>query len=198
VPAAASGAEVDAPPPVVQRAAPARRVAQFIAADAAQSQLTVAADGKLPELSLSSDEAAPRKRKGLGSGGNSWGLVILVSLSLLASLVILFLPGPSGNHGEQRGTQRDRERLKSKYIGSKSSDLRPYQVRIRRALQAHDRGDFKSERQYYLEVLAMLRDENLHPLGRNLTGMTKEVHNDSSLISDEDLERIVSNLLRQR
>lgn len=175
--------------------ASSRRVAQFITADVAQSQLTVAADGKLPELHLNADSAGPRKRKTL-VGGNSWATVVLISLSLLAAVAMVLIDTGSTSTTSSTATEL-RTRIKNRYFGDDSAELRPYQTLLRQAQQAHDRGDRKAERKYYLQVLGMLRDENLHPLGRNLTGMEKKA-TDLSLPSDEDLEEKVSLLLGER
>ena len=187
---------VEPPPAATPTAPPTRRVAQFITADVAQSQLAVAADGKLPELHLNADEAGPRKRITVG-GSNSWGMVVLVSLSLLASLAIFLIPGPSNGPGPTRSANQHRENLRKKYLGDDAAPLHPYQIELRKALQAHDRGDLKSERQYYLNVLGMLRDENLHPQGRNLTGL-KDAPSDPDILNDQHLEEIIYNLLGQR
>jgi len=188
-------ASVEPPPPVT--APPTRRVAQFITADAAQSQLTLAPDGKLPELHLSTDETGTRKKKSL-TGGNSWGVVALVSVSLLISFAVLLLPGPGSNEpSASRDAKENRTRLRNLYFGSDAVELRPYQILLRRAQQAHDRGDRNAERQYYLEVMRLLRDENLHPLGRSLTGMIKPAA-DQNLPSDEDLEKTLADLLSER
>lgn len=194
-PPAAAPSQVEAPPAVAQPVASNRRVAQFITADVAQSQLTVAADGKLPELHLSVDNAGPRKRKAL-VGGNSWATVVLICLSLLAAVAMIMID--TGSSPTTSSTAKElRIRIKTRYFGDDGAELRPYQILLRRAQQAHDRGDRKAERQYYLQVLGMLRDENLHPLGRNLTGMEKKA-TDLSLPSDEDLEEKVSTLLGER
>jgi len=194
-PGTAAPPAVEPPPAVV--APPTRRVAQFITADTAQSQLTLAADGKLPELHLSTDETGPRKKKSF-AGGNSWGMVALVAGSLLMALVVLLIPGPGSNDGpSSQSADQNRIRLQKIYFGSEAVELRPYQVLLRRAQQAHDRGDRKAERQYYLEVMRMLRGENLHPLGRSLTGMITPA-NDPNLPNDQDLERTLSALLSER
>ncbi|MCE9554317.1 MAG: hypothetical protein K8T91_13200, partial [Planctomycetes bacterium] len=194
-PPVAAPTQVEAPPAVAQPVASNRRVAQFITADVAQSQLTVAADGKLPELQLNADNAGPRKRKVL-VGGNSWATVVLISLSLLAAVAMIMID--TGAAPTSNSTDTDsRIRIEKRYFGDDGTELRPYQILLRRAQQAHDRGDRKAERQYYLQVLGMLRDENLHPLGRNLTGMEKKA-TDKTLPSDEDLEDLISKVLGER
>lgn len=178
-------------PPV---AATPRRVAQFITADVAQSQLTVAEDGKLPELQLTADEAGPRKRK-VFSGGNSWATVALVIVSAIATVAMLVVDvGPDPSAVKESDSYK---RLNDSYVNAADVEARPYQTLLRLALEAHARHDYKAEKQYYRQVLGMLRDENLHPRGRNLTGQII-IADDPNLPSDKDLEEHLSKLLGER
>ena len=79
-----------APPPDAAR--PGKKVARFINAEAAQSTLNIADDGRLPELQLQESTQAKTGEAG-GSTVHPLVLLGLVSLSVVASvLLVLYEP----------------------------------------------------------------------------------------------------------
>ena len=158
---ATARAPVVPPPP----AKPGRKVARFITAEAAQSTLSLAEDGQLPELHL--DEGEEVKQRNTGDASmNPLVMLGLLAMSMVLSLTLAFVDlGPEGpSNASQRGTARymierdyfaDEEHLKLE----NPPPLKPYQVLLRDAQRAHSRGDDKTERDRYRRVLALLRSE---------------------------------------
>jgi len=146
------------------------KVARFIAAEAAQSGLSLAEDGKLPELRLREPGDAPGKEVA-ARGMNPLVLFGLMSLSFVASLGLLFMPTDSGSSGRGREKQLAREVIESDYFAELTDELPhyPYQMLLREAQRAHSRRDWKQERALYRRALDMLRAQPARP-GKNLTG----------------------------
>lgn len=151
---ASSQPPVPAPP-----AKPQRKSARFIPTETASSLLPVAEGEKLPELHLAEDAAAARPQR-QRSGVNPLVLFGLLSMSMVLSLVLAFIDlEPPGTNMEQ--IARARRVVEEEYF----SDLggpeptAAYQILLRQAHQAWARGDYRAERQYYREVLELLRAE---------------------------------------
>ena len=173
-----------------------RRVAQFITADVAQSQLELAADGQLPELKLEADSDTKQKKK-RSAASNQWRLVLLICGSLTASTLMLFV-GPGEETQSQSSLEiRARNRINEIYLGNEDEALAPYQQYLRQAQLAYTRGDRKAERFYYRKVLRLLRAEHLDrdPDKKGVTGMRYR-SSDPNLRSDQDLEERLSVLLK--
>lgn len=169
-----------APPAAPQ---PPANTARFKAASAQSPTVVPAADGKLPTLQLADADVDPAQ----AAGGDKAVPLWMASLAVVASTVIsviLLVGDPQG--GESASSRRAQARRDlAIYYGTEAVQLRPHQVLLREAQQAHSRGDFATERQRYRQVLALLRAE-----GRNqyvgLTGAPKD---------DEELARLLSILL---
>src|SRR5262245_45164294 len=172
-----------APAPVAAPQPPAN-TARFKAASLQTPAVAPAADGKLPTLQLA-DAAVNAKG---ADGGEKAVPLWLASLAVVASTVIsviLLVSDPQGTDSASSRRAQARRDL-ALYYGSEAVQLRPYQVLLREAQQAHSRGDFETERKRYRQVLALLRAE-----GRSqyvgLTGSPKD---------DEELARLLSDILR--
>lgn len=138
---------------------PPRKVARFITSEAADSTLKLADDGKLPELQLGDLPQSSTKEKE-GSGSNPLVLFGLLSLSVVASLLLVMAPeeGPGGSQTTNK--QQARQIIAEQYFSDLDQIPRePYQLLLREARLARSRGDFNLEQQLYRKVLGMLREE---------------------------------------
>ncbi len=165
LPSARPGVVATIPPP-----APAgRKVARFIATQAAQSTIPLGADGKLPDLRLKEsqeDQAVQEQTRSL----NPFVLLVVVCLSVGLSVVLIFVDVSPRNLSLEQKKQKAREIIDAEYTASpEGKEPERYQLYLREALIAHSHGDYRKERQYYQRVLDMLRAERLDP-ARGLTG----------------------------
>jgi hypothetical protein len=164
---------------------PRRNVARFVSAEAAESPLELAEDGKLPELQLKRDEEKSTG-KDKDRGMNPAILVGGLALSVVASLVLLLWEpassGPSDAKAEARQVIRDN------YFATIGDEpLAPYQELLRQADRAASRGDHRKERKLYQKVLDQLRAER----GRFDPGLT------GSQTHDKELEEQIIIILRE-
>ncbi len=174
---------VPSPPPVPAPARP-RKVARFISAEAAQSSLKLAEDGKLPELRLLEAGEAAAKESG-PRRSNPLVLFGVLSLSAVVCLVLVLLPAETSPSANTREKQRAREMIEKEYFAE--MDQLPhysYQFLLREAQRAHLRGDYKLERELYRKVLGLLRAERKPEKG--VTGSPNR---------DRDLEQYLTILL---
>jgi hypothetical protein len=172
--------EAAAPPASPQ---PPPKTARFKVAAAQSPALTPAADGKLPGLQLA-DAAAP---EGQATGQDKAVPMWLACLAVAASTVVsaallLYTPPEAQSIAEQRAAAR---RDIAQFYGSDAAQLRPYQVLLREAQQAHSRGDHAVEQQRYRDVLRLLRAEGRSKF-EGLTGTPD---------SDERLYKLLAILL---
>lgn len=165
---------------------PIRKTAKFIATEAAQSGLKLAEDGKLPSLRLREAGRVEAKEAG-SSGANPLLLFGALAFSLIATVILVFLPTETDTPGKATEKQAARREIEENYIASmdKEATLAPYQIHLREALQARSRRDFTEERWRYRRVLDMLRAER-GKFDRGLTG---------SPAKDETLEKLITTLL---
>lgn len=165
-------------------ARPGKKVARFIATDAARSTIAPSADGKLPELRLHETEEAKTAEK---KGGSLSPFVLLVTLVVgvgMAIVLVLVDVAPEDTSA-QSAKQRAREIIDAEYFVSVADKpLERYQIYLSEAQIAHSRRDFRAEREYYRRVLDMLRAERTQD--RGLTG---------SRTRDRRLEEQISILL---
>jgi hypothetical protein len=163
-PGSAPAAASAGPPPA------AKKTARFITADAAQSAIKLAADGKLPELHLlegNQKEKSDAKSKAV----SPLLLVVALMASVGMSIVLVMMPAGSGNQDLLASQAYARQVIRDKYF----SDLDPnkplerYQILLREADQAYSRGDRPAEVDRYRRVLDMLRREH-DAFDKGLTG----------------------------
>jgi len=164
-------------PPVAPPVGAARKVARFITAEAAQSTLKLAEDGKLPELRLRESGAAPVK-EAPSRGMNPLVLFGLLAFSVLASVVLVFAPTESQSPAKLNDKREAQRIIQHDYLGLESS-ARPeqYQIWLREAYQAHLHRDAKQERDLYRRVLGLLRAER----GTSEQGLTGSPQRDREL-----------------
>jgi hypothetical protein len=161
-----------APPmPAVAAAAPAgppgTNTARLKTAASAAPTIAPAADGKLPGLLLAEGETS-------GAGGETgeksvplWMACVAVVGSTVLSVFLLLSESP-GKKSAASQQAEVRQQIASFY-GVDGSTLKPFQVLLREAQQAHSRGDRAMERQKYRQVLALLRSEKRSKY-ENVTG----------------------------
>jgi hypothetical protein len=173
-------------PPVAQPQPAGRKVAHFISAEAAQSTLKLAADGKLPELHL---EEGEKKEKNESKQRSVNPVVLIVGLAVSVVMSILLAVSDLGPGGSAREQDKNAARrlIREKYYSDmeRGSPVKPYQQLLRDADVAHVRRDFDEERRLYREVLDLLHAEGRAP-GEGVTGSPDR---------DRELERWISILL---
>jgi hypothetical protein len=145
--------------PAARPAKPSRwrtsKVARFLTPEAKSGVEPLAADGKLPALSLAEDD--PQKRPEEQKSTNPALLVTLLSLSFgLSALMLMMDFGPQETGRVRR--EQARQHL-SEFYAQPDESLVPYQVYLREAQRAHSRGDRAAERESYRRVLRLLRAE---------------------------------------
>ena len=132
--------------------------------------MQLGADGKLPELSLTDGEQKERKAEEK-KGTNPWILAGVLVGSVGLSVLVLFMP-TGGSTTATNTSQKDeaRRQIEEHYINKprpgetqrvQDAKLKPYQQKLRAALEAHHRGDLEREKTLYLEVIDMLHSEGL-------------------------------------
>jgi hypothetical protein len=171
-------------PPPAAAARPGGSVARFIPAEAAQSKLKPADDGKLPGLRLHETAGGARPEK--ARGANPLVLLGLLCLSVVMTVVILFSDLQPNDRSSDTDKADARWQISENYFADLGNQaLKPYQVYLRNAQQAHVRGNIKTERAMYHKVLGLLRAERLP--SESLTG---------TLQRDKELENYLITLLR--
>ncbi len=179
-------ATANAPPVAATLSPRPKKTARFIATEAVHSGLQLAEDGKLPTLRLK--EPGQEEAKESASGGtHPLLLFIALAFSAITTVVLLLMPTESERPSKATEKQAARREIEESYISGmdREADLKPYQIHLREALQAHARRDFAEERRHYRRVLDMLRAER----GRFDRGLT------GSPTKDETLEKLITTLL---
>ena len=183
-------------PPVQPKRQPKRqrrkaKQAKFITAERTETKIQLGADGQLRELVLREADAKEKTEEASSSGSSP--LLIVALVVSIGFSVLLLLVDMSTSRSESRSKQKSRESLEDYYIGeqSETSQLQPYQLLIREALQEHSSGREKSEKKLYKQVLDML-----HAEGNNeYAGVTGQVT--GAAPSDENLEALINILRRE-
>ncbi len=174
---------------------PAPRVARLIAAKTVQSKLQLAEDGHLPDLQLLESKDAETTEK-TSRKINPFVLVCLLCVSFSVT-VLMLLVDPQNTGRQSKAKSLARKKLVDHYIHNLDDlkPLQPYQLDLRRALQAHSRGDFQNERLYFQRVLRMLRAEDRATNTDWLTGRRGGASHGEEDVGDLDLERQLTILL---
>jgi hypothetical protein len=170
------------PPPVVAAnatlVAPGRKVARFVTADAAESALKPADDGKLPELQLrDAGEKSPREagRKSM----NPLVLFGLLTMSVVISVALVLAPSGPSEPGKSKARLEARRIIREEYFSDmdspEQSPSKSYQRCLREAQSAHSRGDYKTEKKLYRKVLDALRADRAN-FDKGLTGTRDSDH----------------------
>lgn len=161
-----------------------KKTARFITDGPGDPLVKLGEDGHLPELQL--DEGKVREaREQKNKQANPWLMVVAIVFSFGFSALMLLVDFEQLGSGVQTvGDARDKIR---EYYGVEGDVLKPYQMHLRLARQAHSRGDFRTERQEYRAVLDLLFAEGKS----KFTGVTGTPE------SDERLEKLISVILSQ-
>jgi hypothetical protein len=161
-------------------------VARFITAEAAQSTLNLAPDGKLPELHLQETGQA-RAKDEKGTTVHPLVLLALLSLSVVACIVLVLIEPEASSSSDSAAKQNARRVIADHYFANRDAPgpKEPYQVLLREAQRAYARGDYQEERRLYRQVLQLLRAERSE--FESVTG---------TLAGDQELERQINVLLR--
>ncbi|NQT17835.1 MAG: hypothetical protein HQ582_34095 [Planctomycetes bacterium] len=148
-----------APPPKPASSAPAKKVARFVTAEAAESPLNLAENGKLPELHL--EETAQEKSQESGVAVNPLVLLGLVCLSVVACIFLVLYTPEGQTSSRSSGRAEARRIIEMEFFADLDSPAprEPYQILLREAQRAHARGDRETERRLYHRVLDLLRVE---------------------------------------
>ena len=167
---------------------PQKKVARFITAEAADSTLRLAADGKLPQLHLE-EGPTPQKTETTARSINPLVLLGLLSMSVVMSVVLVLVDWEAPSVSDALQKAQVRQMIEDEYFGAGAFEvnrrLEPYQLLLREAQRAYSRGDYKTQRQQYRKVLDLLRAER-GPEEKGLTG---------SRLRDEKLMDAISTLL---
>ena len=148
-----------APPPVDRRG----QAARFIVDHAAETQLQLGADGRLPQLLFETPEAEVEQQKQETHDSNPLMLIGVLCFSVTLSVILLVFEPPESASSSAAQAQA-RAHIKQNYFGREGQVL-PYQRLLRDAYSANDSA---AERRLYREVLNRLKDDSLPPTG--LTG----------------------------
>ena len=133
---------------------------------------------------------AQDKAKDDGQHSNPLLLVAVLCFSLLSSLLMLFFEFEASRPPDEV-KRLARVAIQRHYIHGQPL-LEEYQHELRRALQAHNKPDYATERQHYQNVLRLLLAEN----NDNLKGLTGQARADEPP-NDEHLQELLSILLRK-
>ncbi|MCY2993259.1 MAG: hypothetical protein NTY19_36060 [Planctomycetota bacterium] len=173
-------------PPVDRRA----QTAKFITAEAVDTRIPLGADGQLPRLILLDGHSQPVVDAPAQSS-NLFVLVGVLCLSVTLSVVMLFME-LENTISNSAAKQRARDRIALHYLGQPPT-IKPYQKKLREALQAANNEDYKKESRLYHDVLDILRVETTARSHAGLTGLREA--QDPREPSDRDLEQQLSTLL---
>lgn len=186
-------------------AAPGRKTARFISAEAAQSTLKIAEDGQLPELQL---QEGRKKEKADAETATVNPLVLfgVIALSVVLSIfLVLYDPGSEDAAARQK-KQQARERIELEFFADQAHYVDPenapplklYQRLLREAQRAYRRGDHASQRNMYRKVMDLLRaEQGTAAAGTDRFGRGKFKGVTGSPERDDDLKDLLSTLLNE-
>jgi hypothetical protein len=172
--------------PIASPAAPAvtqsTLVPRFKAADPVHKSPQLGADGKLPELSLIEAQKVG-KSTAEAKKSRTWLVYTGLALSMFMSITLATVDvAPSlGNADEKNQAVQE---IRNHFAPEGRASLQPYQVALREAERARQRGDRDTQAAYLRRVLELLRTEGRRG---SLTGYNEE---------DKKLENAIAVLLR--
>lgn len=158
-----------------------RNSARFISAEKAVASTQLAADGRLPELSLS--EGGDRRAAGDARGTNPLVMIGVLCLSFVMSTMLVFVDFEPPESASR--LKADARRQLVEFYREPGPALKPYQEHLRDAQRAHSRGDLETEREMYRRVLNLLHAEGRSPYAR-LTHDDKELEDLLSVLLMEE------------
>ena len=166
-----------------------RKAAKLLGATSAPSKLKLGADGALPELVVA-EGASKRRQRVEQTEQNPLPLIIVLSVSVVTSLFILFMP-TSFSAPQNVSRRRALEHIEEYYLGKEP--FAAYQILLREAIQEEHRGNRTAAIERYREVLDMLHAEGLDPK-RGVSGPAFA----NRPPNDKDLEEQLQILIRRR
>jgi len=172
-----------------------RHYAELITEKPAQSQLEPASDGQLPKLALESkggDKSAEKKAE-----SNRLITFGVICASLLASSILLLIETTPSVNSQADTTEQTLATIHERYFGPEDGPWIRYQLYLRDAALARSQGDSQKEERYYRKVLHLLNAQHLDKTDQGVTGLRRKSSN-SSLKSDQELQELLSRLLKQR
>jgi DNA-directed RNA polymerase subunit RPC12/RpoP len=173
-------------PPAVPPPPPGLKTARFVSAEAAQSTLKLAEDGKLPELHLRVGQEKD-KREAKTSSVNPLVLfgLLAISVALSIALALLDVGPPKAPLKEQA-----RRKIEETFFPRDGQEPLQYQEYLMKAQRANTQGDLQAEQKAYEKVLDLLRQER-PPYVKS----DKQWSVTTSPRGDEELKRLISTLL---
>lgn len=141
------------------------QTARFIERDANATNVTLGADGKLPELALASEEKQTTPT-GEAESSSPWVIIAVLSASVLLSAFILLVDDPSqlGIGGGKENPHRQLQQVFESLDGDEQP-VREMRHLLGRALRAYNRGDTDQEKKYYRQILDVLNREDAPKYG---------------------------------
>ena len=150
------------------------QTARFIERDANATNVTLGADGQLPELALASEDSQPESVSDSESS-HPWLMMVVLCVSVLLSVLILIVDEPPQFGTGDRAEDRHAE-LVEIMESCEGSDPAVREIRwlLAHAVQAYNRGDSREEKQYYRQILNVLNREDAPKYG-GFSGRDKEL-----------------------
>lgn len=150
------------------------QTARFIERDANATNVTLGADGQLPELALASEEHQPESVSDSESS-YPWLMMVVLCVSVLVSVLILVVDDPS-QLGAGGGAEDRHAELVEILESCEGADPAVHEIRrlLAHALQAYNRGDSREEKKYYRQILNVLNREDAPKYG-GFSGRDKEL-----------------------
>lgn len=142
-----------------------RKSAKLITSASDNTRLTLGADGQLPELLIKEANTTEKRPK---EEQESSPVLLIVALVVSVSMSVLLLFIPTQGRSSQTDVADSIAALQEHYIGSRQP-LEPYQLLVRKAIQAENKGDLRTAIGVYRELLQMLHEERPNE-NQGLTG----------------------------
>ncbi|MGQ9913092.1 MAG: hypothetical protein ACUVQQ_01970 [Thermogutta sp.] len=167
---------------------PRKKAVMKILSEPVEPTWTLAADGSLPTLHLQESQTQDQAAKQRST--NPLLLFVILCASMIVSLALVFIEPNPGEVGDTTARNAARTILTEEYIPSLNPQTPPadYQMLLREAQRAHNRGDLKTERELYRRLLLLLYAHRDRAPYEGLTG---------SAARDRKLEEQLRILLRE-
>ena len=180
-----------------RRAKRVGKAAKFIGSEVTETRVQLGADGQLPNLVLR-DEKKKEVEDSPAQSSNPLLLIGVLCFSVTISVIMLFV-NTENKHVDGKSKEQARAQIQESYTGKPPEDhtgppptIKPYQRKLREALQVHNLGDYTMERGRYREVLDMLHNESNQDAA-GLTGFREA----KKPPNDRHLKGLISTLLSE-
>lgn len=167
---------------------PRKKAVMKILSEPVEPTWTLTADGSLPTLRLQESQAEDQAARQRST--NPLLLFVILCASMIVSLALVFIEPNPGEVGDTTARNAARRILTEEYIPSLNPQTPPadYQMLLREAQRAHNRGDLRKERELYRRLLLLLYAHRDRAPYEGLTG---------SAARDRKLEEQLRILLRE-